>query len=49
MMLSSFTDLCGKWPTITALAADLQVEYDTARKWKERNNVPSWMLSLIHI
>jgi hypothetical protein len=40
---SSFADVCRKWPTITALAADMQVEYDTARKWKERDNIPSSM------
>src|SRR4029077_16287016 len=40
---NSFSDVCRKWPTITALAADMRVEYDTARKWKERDNIPSWM------
>ena len=38
---SSFTDVIGLWPTIVAFAADMQVEYDTARKWKDRNHVPS--------
>jgi len=25
------------------MAADVQVEYDTVRKWKDRNNIPAWM------
>jgi hypothetical protein len=39
---SSFTDVVNLWPTIVAFAADMQVEYDTARKWKDRNNIPSY-------
>jgi len=40
---SSFAEVVRKWPTLGAMAADVQVEYDTVRKWKDRNNIPAWM------
>ena len=29
------------WPTMTDLAEDIEVEYNTVQKWKERERIPS--------
>ena len=40
---SDFAAVVRLWPSLGAMASDLQVEYDTVRKWKDRNNIPAWM------
>ena len=34
-----FLELINQWPNISAFAADLGCEYQTARKMKERNSI----------
>ena len=38
---NSFADVVAKWPTVAEMSRDMQLEYDTIRKWKERDNIPA--------
>ena len=37
---TTFQDIIDLWPSMSVMASDLMVEYDTVRKWKERGRVP---------
>jgi hypothetical protein len=36
----TFQDVIDLWPSMSCLAEDLEVEYDTVRKWRDRGRVP---------
>lgn len=36
----SFAELLSLWPSLSRIAADLDVPYDTVIAWKRRNSVP---------
>ena len=36
-----FRDVIALWPRTAELAADLNEKYETVRKWKTRNSIPS--------
>lgn len=38
--LDTFQDVIDRWPSMLSLALDLDVEYDTVRKWRERDRIP---------
>lgn len=37
----TFSDLIGQWKSIAQFARDLGVDYELAKKWKQRNFIPS--------
>lgn len=34
------TDIIAKWPSLPDFAADLSVQYGTAKQWKRRSSIP---------
>jgi len=38
--MSTFTDIIDRWPDQSALADDLELNYDQVRKWRYRNSIP---------
>lgn len=41
--IKSFADVVNQWPSMGDMAADMQANYDTIRKWRDRNSIPSSM------
>ena len=39
--MNSFQDIIGFWKTTADFARDMGVPYGRARKWRDRNNIPS--------
>ena len=38
--MKTFQDLIAQWDTVAAFAVDVEVPYQRARKWRDRNNIP---------
>lgn len=48
MVISSFREVVGLWESPDALAAEIGVGVSAARKWPQRNNIPSeWWLAIL--
>jgi hypothetical protein len=41
--IDSFADIVRQWPSMGEMAADMQQQYDTIRKWRDRDSIPSAM------
>jgi hypothetical protein len=41
--VESFTDVVNQWPSMGDMADDMQANYDTIRKWRDRNSIPAPM------
>ncbi len=41
MRYQTHQDIIKAWPSITAMASDLGVRYDTVQKWHVRNSIPN--------
>lgn len=38
--MKTFQDLIAQWDTVAAFAVDVEVPYQRARKWRDRDNIP---------
>lgn len=41
MTMQTFTDIIAHWDTLEAFRQDMGVPYQRARKWRDRDNIPS--------
>jgi hypothetical protein len=41
MSFKSHKDIISAWPSLSALAADMDVPYATVQKWHSRNSIPA--------
>ena len=40
-MVENYEDVIGQWPSVTALATDMDEKPATVQKWKQRNRIPA--------
>jgi hypothetical protein len=39
--MNSFSEVLALWPTLSELAADLDLPYGVVKQWRRRNSIPS--------
>ena len=39
--MESYRDIIDAWPSRRALAEDLGVDYETVKKWRQRDSIPA--------